>query len=85
MKKISLNLFSLLVIFYLAVAFVFYAKLIWRVAQKPKLWKPSSIPALSVAELEKISQALEKRTTLAPLPKVDLTKFNFGKNEPFIK
>ena len=43
----------------------------------------SSIPEYSITELEKVYKLVEKREKLTGSMEVDLSKFRFGKTEPF--
>lgn len=43
----------------------------------------SSIPQFSVTQLEKVYNLVGKREKLPDITKVDLSKFRFGKAEPF--
>lgn len=43
----------------------------------------SCIPQLTIQELEKVYNLVGKREKLPDIAKIDLSKFKFGKTEPF--
>lgn len=43
----------------------------------------SSIPQFSIVQLEKVYNLVGKREKLPDITKIDLSKFRFGKAEPF--
>jgi len=85
MRETKINFFTLLVVIFLGTVAVFYGRLLWQIVQEPKISKTSLIPALPIDELNKVNDNLEKRSKLLDNKKIDLSRFQFGRNEPFIK
>ncbi len=76
--------FSLILFFVYALAFViFWGKLWLDLEKKPQASGQSSVPVMSIGQLDKITTQLDKRTKLEFTQKIDLEKINFGKIEPF--
>ncbi len=76
-------LFRVIIIVYLAIILGFLGKTLFVVLRKPTVSGASAIPALAVEKLDSVSARLEKREKLAEFAPVDVTKFQFGKTEPF--
>lgn len=83
--KSTQNRFWLIFLIIYAMLFVaFLGKNLLEISKKqPFPVAQSSIPSLSVGQLDQISAKLEEREKLNYTEKIDLTKFQFGKTEPF--
>lgn len=82
--KISKNdLIWVLLAVYAVFFAVFLGKIALEVSEKPVSFGPSSVPSLSVSQLEKISTKLEAREKLNYIGEIDLSKIQFGRIEPF--
>lgn len=58
-------------------------KIIFQVGRTPTMATSSTVPVLQVEKLNKLVSVLEKRINPGQPGKVDLSRFNFGKSEPF--
>lgn len=84
MKAIKNRLSLVFLVVYIALFTVFVGKILVEVSKKPISMAPSSIPSLSVSQLNKVSVKLEEREKIDYTEKVDLSKIQFGKLEPFV-
>jgi len=50
---------------------------------QPAITASSQIPSLDTNQLEQVTQKLENRDLIDPVPTINLDEFNFGKTEPF--
>jgi len=83
MKNIRPHPFLIFIVVYALVFVTFLGKLILEMNRAPQLNNQSSIPTLSTSQLDKISAKIGNREKLDYPEKIDLTKINFGKIEPF--
>ena len=83
MKTLKNRLFLFFLILYGLVFVIFLGKILFEVNKKPMPTDQSLIPNLSLIHLNKISTKLEEREKLNYPGKIDLTKIQFGKFEPF--
>lgn len=68
---------------YIIVIFSFLLRIVVDLIVPAKLLTESPVPALSSSSLNKVSELIGKREKLPVQEKIDLSKFNFGKPEPF--
>lgn len=81
LKKDQLSV--ILLIIYLSLFTLFIGKTIFNLNKRAAFSGNSSLPILSTGQLEKISKELATREKLIYPEKMDLSKFQFGKLEPF--
>lgn len=65
------------------IGFCFLLYLLLFAAVSGRSVKSSSIPVLDKSRLERVSDKLNQRQDVNTQGKPDITKFDFGKNEPF--
>lgn len=83
MKDLKNRLFLVFLVIYIALFTVFLGKTLLEVIKRPIPAGQSSIPSLLVSQLDKVSTKLEQREKLSYPEKIDLSKIEFGKLEPF--
>lgn len=83
MKTIKEKIFLLILAIYGAIFWVFLGRTFLEIAKQPYLSDKFTIPQLSLDQLNSVIIKLGKRTNLEYPEKIDLSKVNFGKIEPF--
>lgn len=84
-KDIKKYFYRMALAVYLGFVLVFLLRNIFAVVQEPQISAQSQIPRLSISELSRVSASLENREKLIYPEKLDLSEFQFGKTEPFVK
>jgi len=83
MKELNRYLFRAVILIYLGLCLGFLGNTFLAVLKKPTVSGTSAIPTLAVDRLNAVMVRLEKREVLPEFTPIDITKFQFGKIEPF--
>lgn len=83
MKQLNKQIFAIFITIYSLFWVAFLGKILLDLTQTPKTTSQSNIPLLASENLKQVTEKLNSRAKLEYPEKIDLTKINFGKIEPF--
>lgn len=83
MKNLTRNLFTKFIIFYTLVVTVLLLNNLASVYYRKMTLDASPIPVLNKTALGALTNLLQTRANPAPVVPIDITKYQFGKPEPF--
>ncbi len=83
MKNLTKNLFTKFILLYTLVVTVILLNSLASVYYRKMILDASPIPVLNKTTLGSVINRLQNRKNPAVVTPIDITKFNFGKPEPF--